>query len=54
MNHQDHGKPISNAAKAIGRPAEGEGEAEEIEQVSQDSRFVLENSYFKCLIIPLF
>ena len=33
MNHLDHDKPISNAAKALERPAEDGREAEETEQL---------------------
>jgi hypothetical protein len=53
MNHPGLDKPNSSVAKAIGRPGEDEKEAEEIEQVSQDYRFVHGNPYCKCLTIPL-
>ena len=53
MNHPDLDKPNSSAAKAIERLGEDEKEAEEIEQASQDHRFVHGNPYCKCLTIPL-
>jgi hypothetical protein len=53
MNHPGLDKPNSSVAKAIGRPGEDEKEAEEIEQVFQDHRFVHGNPYCKYLTIPL-